>query len=77
MAPPPDPSSDYFYEKDVQTQILHGCSSGGHNTPLKPVFSFTLSLPVDDLLREAKVGPNGTIKYEELVRIVCLPPVNY
>ncbi|XP_075287856.1 calmodulin-like protein 4 isoform X2 [Opisthocomus hoazin] len=32
---------------------------------------------VDDLLKEAKVGPNGTIKYEEFVRIVCLPAVDY
>ncbi|XP_030137594.4 calmodulin-like protein 4 isoform X2 [Taeniopygia guttata] len=32
---------------------------------------------VDDLLREAKVGPNGTIKYEEFVRLVCLPSVDY
>ncbi|XP_053811209.1 calmodulin-like protein 4 [Vidua macroura] len=32
---------------------------------------------VDDLLREAKVGPNGTIKYEEFVRLICLPSVDY
>ncbi|XP_014808168.1 PREDICTED: LOW QUALITY PROTEIN: calmodulin-like protein 4 [Calidris pugnax] len=32
---------------------------------------------VDDLLKEAKVGPNGTIKYEEFVRIICLPTVDY
>ncbi|NWY04960.1 CALL4 protein, partial [Nothoprocta ornata] len=28
---------------------------------------------VDDLLKEAKVGPNGTIKYEEFVRTISLP----
>ncbi|XP_036245439.1 calmodulin-like protein 4 [Molothrus ater] len=32
---------------------------------------------VDDLLKEAKVGPNGTIKYEEFVRLICLPSVDY
>ncbi|NWV79551.1 CALL4 protein, partial [Dasyornis broadbenti] len=32
---------------------------------------------VDDLLKEAKVGPNGSIKYEEFVRHVCLPAVDY
>ncbi|XP_064578126.1 calmodulin-like protein 4 isoform X1 [Zonotrichia leucophrys gambelii] len=32
---------------------------------------------VDDLLKEAKVGPNGTIKYEEFVRHICLPSVDY
>ncbi|KAM6351465.1 calmodulin-like protein 4 [Alca torda] len=32
---------------------------------------------VDDLLKEAKVGTNGTIKYEEFVRIICLPTVDY
>ncbi|XP_059714734.1 calmodulin-like protein 4 isoform X1 [Haemorhous mexicanus] len=32
---------------------------------------------VDDLLKEAKVGPNGTIKYEEFVRHICLPLVDY
>ncbi|XP_041325098.1 calmodulin-like protein 4 isoform X3 [Pyrgilauda ruficollis] len=32
---------------------------------------------VDDLLREAKVGPNGTIKYEEFVHHICLPSVDY
>ncbi|KAM6304412.1 calmodulin-like protein 4 [Podargus strigoides] len=32
---------------------------------------------VDDLLKEAKVAPNGTIKYEEFVRIICLPTVDY
>ncbi|KAM4893152.1 calmodulin-like protein 4 [Sylvia borin] len=32
---------------------------------------------VDDLLKEAKIGPNGTIKYEEFVRHICLPSVDY
>ncbi|XP_054024947.1 calmodulin-like protein 4 [Dryobates pubescens] len=32
---------------------------------------------VDDLLKEAKVGPKGTIKYEEFVRSICLPPADY
>ncbi|XP_071424920.1 calmodulin-like protein 4 isoform X1 [Pithys albifrons albifrons] len=32
---------------------------------------------VDDLLREAKVGPSGTIKYEEFVGTICLPTVDY
>ncbi|CAN8187323.1 unnamed protein product [Coccothraustes coccothraustes] len=32
---------------------------------------------VDDLLKEAKVGPNGTIRYEEFVRLICLPSVDY
>ncbi|NXG10348.1 CALL4 protein, partial [Sakesphorus luctuosus] len=32
---------------------------------------------VDDLLREAKVGPSGTIKYDEFVHAICLPTVDY
>ncbi|NXK53436.1 CALL4 protein, partial [Chauna torquata] len=32
---------------------------------------------VDDLLKEAKVGPNGTIKYEEFTHTICLPKVDY
>ncbi|XP_074773248.1 calmodulin-like protein 4 isoform X1 [Athene noctua] len=32
---------------------------------------------VDDLLKGAKVGPNGTIKYEEFVHTICLPTVDY
>ncbi|XP_051652890.1 calmodulin-like protein 4 isoform X3 [Pseudopipra pipra] len=32
---------------------------------------------VDDLLKEAKIGPNGTIKYDEFVRLICLPTVDY
>ncbi|NXU81048.1 CALL4 protein, partial [Oreotrochilus melanogaster] len=32
---------------------------------------------VDDLLKEAKIGPNGTIKYEDFVRVICLPTVDY
>uniref|UniRef100_A0A8C6JGJ5 Uncharacterized protein n=3 Tax=Psittaciformes TaxID=9223 RepID=A0A8C6JGJ5_MELUD len=32
---------------------------------------------VDDLLKEAKVGPNGTIRYEEFVHKICLPTVDY
>ncbi|XP_010184028.1 PREDICTED: calmodulin-like protein 4 [Mesitornis unicolor] len=32
---------------------------------------------VDDLLKEAKVGPSGTIKYEEFVRIICRPKADY
>ncbi|NXA05028.1 CALL4 protein, partial [Sapayoa aenigma] len=32
---------------------------------------------VDELLKEAKVGPNGTINYEEFVQIICLPTVDY
>ncbi|NWI40634.1 CALL4 protein, partial [Picathartes gymnocephalus] len=32
---------------------------------------------VDDLLKEAEFGPNGTIKYKEFVHLLCLPPVDY
>ncbi|NWI50976.1 CALL4 protein, partial [Calyptomena viridis] len=32
---------------------------------------------VDELLKEAKVGPNGTINYEEFVHVLCLPQVDY
>uniref|UniRef100_A0A8V0Z046 Calmodulin-like protein 4 n=1 Tax=Gallus gallus TaxID=9031 RepID=A0A8V0Z046_CHICK len=32
---------------------------------------------VDDLLKEAKIGPNGTIKYEEFTRTICLPAADY
>ncbi|KAM4766474.1 calmodulin-like protein 4 [Cyanocitta cristata] len=32
---------------------------------------------VDELLKEAKVGPNGTVRYEEFVRRICLPVPDY
>ncbi|XP_056355710.1 calmodulin-like protein 4 [Oenanthe melanoleuca] len=32
---------------------------------------------VDDLLKEAKVGPSGTIRYEEFVHLLCLPSADY
>ncbi|KAM7039237.1 calmodulin-like protein 4 [Acridotheres tristis] len=32
---------------------------------------------VDDLLKDAKVGPKGTIRYEEFVQLLCLPSVDY
>nr|XP_005023018.4 calmodulin-like protein 4 [Anas platyrhynchos] len=32
---------------------------------------------VDDLLKEAKIGPNGTIKYEEFAHAICIPTVDY
>lgn len=34
-------------------------------------------LSVDDLLKEAKIGPNGTIKYEEFAHAICIPTVDY
>ncbi|XP_014106557.1 PREDICTED: calmodulin-like protein 4 [Pseudopodoces humilis] len=32
---------------------------------------------VDDLLKDAPAGPNGTIRYEEFARLLCLPPADY
>ncbi|XP_009075047.1 PREDICTED: calmodulin-like protein 4 [Acanthisitta chloris] len=32
---------------------------------------------VDDLLKGAKIGPNGTIKYEDFVHMICLPAADY
>ncbi|NXU50556.1 CALL4 protein, partial [Turnix velox] len=32
---------------------------------------------VDDLLKEAKIGKNGLIKYEDFVHTICLPSVDY
>uniref|UniRef100_A0A7M4FQD2 Calmodulin like 4 n=1 Tax=Crocodylus porosus TaxID=8502 RepID=A0A7M4FQD2_CROPO len=32
---------------------------------------------VDDLLKEAKVGPNGIIKYEDFIRRITVPITNY
>lgn len=64
----------------LQTQILHCSSFEDHNTPninhSNSDFLFFF-FSVDDLLKEAKVGPNGTIKYEEFVRVICLPAVDY
>ncbi|RLV92625.1 hypothetical protein DV515_00013689, partial [Chloebia gouldiae] len=45
--------------------------------PKGPIPTGFSHFSVDDLLREAKVGPNGTIKYEEFVRLICLPSVDY
>ncbi|KPP77793.1 calmodulin-like protein 4-like [Scleropages formosus] len=32
---------------------------------------------VDELFREANVGPDGYVRYEEFTRMVTLPPVDY
>ncbi|XP_019333462.1 calmodulin-like protein 4 isoform X3 [Alligator mississippiensis] len=32
---------------------------------------------VDDLLKEAKVGPNGIIKYEDFIRRITIPVTDY
>ncbi|NXV48130.1 CALL4 protein, partial [Uria aalge] len=67
-------------KNDLKTQILH-CSSFEDHNILDKCHSnlyFLLLFPsVDDLLKEAKVGTNGTIKYEEFVRVICLPTVDY
>lgn len=38
---------------------------------------FSVVLPVDELFKEANVGPNGKIDYEEFTRMVTLPSVDY
>jgi calmodulin len=32
---------------------------------------------VDQIFREANIQPNGTVKYEEFVKIVCAPVPDY
>merc|ERR1711992_159358 len=32
---------------------------------------------VDQIFREANISPNGTVKYEEFVKIVCAPVPDY
>lgn len=65
----------------LKTQILPHSSFEDHDIPniyaTQTYIFLLLFLSVDDLLKEAKVGPNGTIKYEEFVRIICLPTVDY
>lgn len=57
-----------------------------NRNPPNPAALFFFNIPfsgcffpfaVDDLLKEAKVGPHGTIKYEEFVHLLCLPSVDY
>lgn len=67
-------------KNDLKTQIMHCFSSEDHNIPNichSNLHFLSLFLSVDDLLKKAKVGPNGTVKYEEFVRIICLPTVDY
>lgn len=34
-------------------------------------------IAVDDLFKEANVGRDGLVRYEEFTRMVTLPPVDY
>ena len=36
-----------------------------------------MSLLVDQIFREANIHPNGVVKYEEFVKIVCAPVPDY
>ena len=36
-----------------------------------------LSIAVDQIFREANISPNGMVKYEEFVKIVCAPVPDY
>lgn len=38
---------------------------------------FPVWIPVNELFKEANVGPDGLIRYEEFTRMVTLPPVDY
>ena len=36
-----------------------------------------LNFAVDQIFREANISPNGMVKYEEFVKIVCAPVPDY
>uniref|UniRef100_A0A8C3P4H9 Calmodulin like 4 n=1 Tax=Cyanoderma ruficeps TaxID=181631 RepID=A0A8C3P4H9_9PASS len=65
-------------QEEPQREILRALAAlDPHGRGLIAEPELRAKLTLDDLLREAKVGPNGTIRYEEFVRQVCLPSVDY
>ena len=36
-----------------------------------------INISVDQIFREANIHPNGVVKYEEFVKIVCAPVPDY
>lgn len=47
-----------------------GIKSGNWN-------QLSLYIAVDQIFREANISPNGMVKYEEFVKIVCAPVPDY
>ena len=41
------------------------------------VFYQSFAFAVDQIFREAGIQPNGTVRYEEFVKIVCAPVPDY
>ena len=41
------------------------------------VVTLSLNVAVDQIFREANISPNGVVKYEEFVKIVCAPVPDY
>ena len=41
------------------------------------VMTLFLNFAVDQIFREANISPNGMVKYEEFVKIVCAPVPDY
>ena len=42
-----------------------------------PKLKFITTFSVDQIFREANIHPNGQVKYEEFVKIVCAPVPDY
>ncbi len=56
--------------------ILQHCSKRFNNYFFSSC-SFLSLFSVDQLFREANINPNGVVKYEEFVRILCAPVPDY
>ena len=41
------------------------------------VTKLVINISVDQIFREANIHPNGVVKYEEFVKIVCAPVPDY
>ena len=48
-----------------------------HFSPVIGVLSKFHAFAVDQIFREAGIQPNGTVRYEEFVKIVCAPVPDY
>ena len=44
---------------------------------IEMTLSLFINISVDQIFREANISPNGMVKYEEFVKIVCAPVPDY
>jgi Ca2+-binding EF-hand superfamily protein len=68
LSPREGKTFDYVYLKNVNSMPLRM-----NTLDSKYIYSFS----VDQIFREANINPNGSVKYEQFVKIVSAPVPDY